>query len=196
MSYLRSPACKLQLRLIALETGTCRPARSTTRGGALRVPTDSVAYSPPPRGLAALFEVHSGTAQQCVPGNDCCENSSAAGKGCVEKLRRFASGAVFGLRPLLLALAGLCYMDGSAWPCAMSTLTHGLPCLTLELPPHHGRVWWLLMVGWPWLSSLHSLYEFCCSRFQIYYVSKRTFSLQGISKSLEINCVWQLYKWN
>lgn len=65
-------------------------------------------------GLAALFKVHPGTAQLCDPGYDCCQNSSAVGKGCVEKLRRLPAGPVVALRPLLLAL-GWATLKG--WEC-------------------------------------------------------------------------------
>lgn len=157
--------------------------------GALHAPTGSECLSPP-RGLAALSVVCSGTVWWCDPGHDRCENSSA-----VAVTRSWGSSAVFGLRPLLLAFAGLYSRDGSTWPWAMLTLTDGLLCLSLELPPDHGHDWWLLVGGWPCLSSLHS-YRFCCSRFKIHSVSKRAFSLHGISKCLEINCVWQLYKCN
>lgn len=72
-------------------------------------------------------------------------------------------------------------MDNPAWPWSCSSPR---PCLAAA-------------DGWLTLVILTSLIaEFCCSMFEIYCLSKRTLSLQGISKSLEINCVLQLYKWN
>lgn len=83
----------------------------------------------------------------------------------------------------LLVFTGTYSRDGSTWPCAMLTLLDGLPCPTLELPLHHGGCLNLVI-----LISL-TVYGFHCSKFLICCVSKRTFSLQGNSKSLELNCV-------
>ena len=143
-SYPRSPACKLWLRFTDVGTGTGRPAGPALHAGALRA--HQHALYPPLLLPGVCLRVCSGTRRQCSPGCDCRKSSSAVGKGLVEKLRGLGSGAVLGLRPLLLAFAGIYARGGSTWPCAMLTLADRLPCPTLELSPDHERVWWLTPV--------------------------------------------------
>lgn len=126
-SYLRNPACELQLCLTDLGTGMCS---LHTR---LCIPC------PPPTGPAAPFE---------APGSDVILGMTAVRTAQLWEMDVWTRLDP-GLRSLLLVFTGMYSGDGSTQPRALLPLMDELPCPTLELPLDHGCVWWISEPGYP-----------------------------------------------
>lgn len=167
-SSLRSPACKLQLCLIGLGTGMCRLSQQP-----LYPLSSSQGCSV--WGLLWPWAVMWSWVRLLWGQLRCGKRMCGEGLALFQSLLGYTLGmGAPGHVPCCPSWMGF---PAQPWSCLLTMDVFG-GYLNLVI-----------------LTSL-TVYGFHCSRFPICCISKRTFSFQGNSKSLEINGVWRLYKWN